>query len=325
MKQYLSEFDGRKTPKLSSYWQTQDTIQIPDAIIYSLMDDYPTYSMGNHFTIYYANLEQNTIHLKTLITKIYNFSSISVVAITNHYVSFDLNKQPYFIAPMQVQHTKYKRVSNRNITYHFPITHIFDRLRSDLMIKKLEFIEQKWEFKPVPIEYYFADNMQDLLSMKGLDYLQFVYDKYPSGISFPSQKVIYCQGLGEGYLHEVLHMYFNPLYGTSPICHGLIYYLGGTSGMTFNQYIKRTYDYLQKHPEINLSDFQTLQIHDNLITISYAVLGMLCKLIDSRGGVKEFKRVLSYKTIDEIFEKEFGLKREEWDKFLKENFKKYSS
>jgi hypothetical protein len=191
------------------------------------------------------------------------------------------------------------------------------------MLGQLRKIEQQWNFKPVPINYYFASNEIELSRMRGMDYNYEMDKTTPSGITFSEQKVIFCQGLGENYLHEVLHVYFNPRYISSPLCHAMIYYLAGGIGKDFNWMIHRMCDYLQKHPDIDLAQYEELQSEDPMLHIDHVTKGLLCKMIDEKDGIAGLKRALQYSTVEELLQKEFAVSATETDTFLKASFKRF--
>jgi hypothetical protein len=175
----------------------------------------------------------------------------------------------------------------------------------------------------VNIDYYFASNAIELAKMRGLDYDYNMEKTNPSGMTYSEQRMIFCQGLGEGYLHEVLHVYFNPLYEQSPVCHAMIYYLAGGIGNDFNWMIHRMNEYLLRYPDTDLSQYDTLLTKDPMLHIDYVTEGLLCKMMDDKDGIAGLKRALQYKTVSELLQKEFGVDTGSTDAFLKASFKKY--
>lgn len=326
-KKYLSEFRGYKVPNYKEYWSKEDCerFHTPDPIVYSISSGYPTYNFGVQKSIFYARSNSNYVHLKTLMTQMDSLKNISVYAITNHYISVDRETNNInFIRPIEANKRLYKSVTNGSITYHFLKSHQFNKSKSDSLIRVIEKFEKDWEFDPIEFDYYFTDTQDELGSMKGLDYYFGMEQTYPSGISFPEDKIIYCNGYGEGNFHEVLHLYLNPLYVKKPVNHGLIYYLGGALGHDYDFLIEKMNNYLKKYPETNLSEFQTLQTKDITLHIDHTVIGLICKIIDEKEGVTGLKRLLEYDDVSTLFKVEFGLEQKQWDNFLKQNFRKYN-
>ncbi|VXB60099.1 conserved hypothetical protein [Flavobacterium sp. 9AF] len=323
-KQYVLEFENGSID-YKNYWSKKDyeKYETPDPIVYSISSDYPTYNFGIQKTIFYARAFSNYVHLKTLMTQTDSFNNISVYAITNHYISTNNEENKlYFINPMEVNSQLYTSKTNGNITYHFLKTHPFDKNKSDQLIASLKKFESDWGFNPIKIDYFFTDTPDQLGTMRGLDYYYGMEQIFPSGMAFPKDKIIYCNGSGENNFHEILHLYLNPLYEKSPINHGLIYYLGGSLGHNFNFLISKMNEYLIKYPNTDLSEFETLETKDITLHINHTVIGLICKIIDKKEGVNGLKRLLTYDNMEILFKKEFNLQKKDWHHFLKEEFKK---
>jgi hypothetical protein len=326
---YLSSFEGRRTPDYARYWSREDYSRsaLPDDIVYAIADDYPSYWMGGKRpSIFYARAHKDYVHLKALVASTDSNGNIIPWAITNHYVQFeDDNRQPRFTSELELHPQDYKEVKNRNITYHLPASQEFSQQVSDKMLNHLKLIEKQWGFEPIELHYYYAANAEELAHMRGMDYSFAMDAANPSGISYPRHRKLFCQGLGEGYLHEVLHMYFNPVYEQSPMCHAMIYYLAGGIGKDFNWFVDRMNEYLQQYPDTDLSRYETLTTHDKMLHIDYVVKGLLCKLIDEKDGTPGLKRALAYSTVDALLQQEFGITPRELNAFLRKSFSKYSS
>jgi len=324
---YLDNFgDSNKTPDYSAYWCKADCRRssLPDNMVYSINTGVPTYKFSFHPTIFLAVAKEGVVHLKTLFASLDSGTQIIPWAITNHYV-IDEDGQSRFISELELHKKEYRTIKNRNITYHFPESVTFNKPRSDAMLFRLKNIERQWGFKPIQIDYYYATNNIELSRMRGLDFNYNMDGMTPSGITYSAQRMIFCHGLGEGYLHEVLHIYFNPRYEESPMCHAMIYYLAGGLGKDFNWMINRMDEYLQKFPETDLGQFENLQSKDPMLHIDFVVKGLLCKLIDQRDGITGLKRALKYKTLDELLLTEFNLRMSGLDAYLKAAIKKFIS
>ena len=322
---YLSAFEGRRVPDYARYWSKEDYSRsaLPDDIVYAIADDYPSYWMGGKKpSIFYARAHKDYVHLKALIASTDSGGNIIPWAITNHYVRFEDGLQhPRFVSELELHQQDYQEVKNRNITYHLPVTLSFSQEVSDRMLDRLKLIEQQWGFEPIDLHYYYASNAEELAHMRGMDYNFAMDGVHPSGISYPKYRKLFCQGLGEGYLHEVLHIYFNPVYEKSPMCHAMIYYLAGGIGKDFNWFIDRMNEYLLQYPETDLSKYESLTTNDRMLHIDYVVKGLLCKMIDERDGVEGLKRALNYSSVDELLLKEFGTTQKDLDPFLRNGFK----
>lgn len=326
---YLKEFSDTKQPDYTRYWSTADCqrSKLPDDMVYTIASDYPTYKFSSTPTIFYAKPYQNYIHLKTLFAYSDSSGKVFPWAITNHYIMLPASatEKPFFISELQLHHRKYKTITKSNITYHFPETHQFDKKASRAMIKRLRQIEKAWSFSAVPVHYYFAGDPQQLAAMRGMDYNFAMDETNPNGISYPAYGMLFCQGLGSGYLHEVLHLYFNTRYPESPLTHALVYYYAGGVGHDFDWIINRMNDYLQKYPDTDLTIYSKLHSKDRMLHIDHAINGLLIKMIDERNGVNGIKKAMAYDTTDELLAKEFGLQPKDLNIFLRTQFNKYAA
>jgi hypothetical protein len=326
---YLSAFEGRRTPEYSHYWSKGDCLRsgLPDDMAFAISDNYSTYWMGgSQPSIFFARSYTDYVHLKVLVASSDSDRMITPWAITNHYVRIDTQTgQARFVSELELHRRDYREVKNRNITYHFPASLGFSNAMSNAMLDRLKTIEQQWGFAPLEIHYYYAPNAAELAKMRGMDY-NFAMDAvHPSGISYPKNRKLFCQGLGEGYLHEVLHLYFNPVYEQSPMCHAMIYYLAGGLGKDFEWFIGRMNEYLIRYPETDLSKYESMMSEDKMLHIDYVVKGLLCKMIDEKDGIAGLKRAMGYASVDTLLQQEFGIAQKDLNTFLRKAFSKYSS
>jgi len=323
LERYLGSFEKKKLPDFTQYWSVADCRRStqPDDMLYTISWGVPTYRFCDRPALFFARDEGAYVHLKTLFATTDSSQNLQVWAITNHYIT--LNGQPRFISELELHKAHYRTVKNRNITYHFPSSTAFSYARSNQMLAQLKRIEQQWGFKPIDINYYFAANDIELSKMRGMDY-NYVMDKTtPSGMTYSEQRAIFCQGLGEAYLHEVLHVYFNSLYEQLPMCHAMIYYLAGGTGKDFNWMIHRMNEYLRLYPETDLSQYESLVSKAPMLHIDYVAKGLLCKMMDKKDGIAGLKRAMQYKTVEELLEKEFCVTAATIDSFLKACFLRY--
>jgi len=326
---YLKIFLDKRTPDYTKYWVAEDCLRskLPDDMAYSIADSYSTYCFGDSKpTIFFARSFGDYVQLKTVFSATDSGANVQIWALTNHYVLYSKDGvPPHLISEISLHSDLYRTRRKRNITYHFPASEHFNKAASKKMIGRLIKIENQWGFKQKEIDYFYAPTSDALARMRGMDYNYSMDDIHPSGISYPEFNKLFCQGVGEGYLHEVLHIYFNPVYGKSPMCHAMIYYLAGGLGKDFNWFIDRMNDYLTKYPNTNLSQYETIISKDKFLHIDYVTKGLLCKMLDEKYGFPGLKRAFQYATVDELISEEFGIEKEGINTFLIQSFKKYRS
>lgn len=325
LQRYAASFRKNEAPDFCRWFTPAQCRDYPiaDPIIHAISSDGNTYRMADLATIFYARAASNYVHLKTLFAW-QNDAVLSPFAITNHYVYRDAGGLR-FHTELEQNAAQYKTVINGPIYYTFPAHLNFNQKRSDSLLARMKAFEREWGFKPAkPFRYFFAQDAQELARMKGLDFAIGSDEPNPSGYADDESRIIYCQGMGEGYLHEVLHLYLNPVYGRSPLNHGLIYYLAGGLGETFLQQLTRLDAYLKKFPETDLSGYNKLVSKDRFLHIDHAVNGLLCMLAYEKEGVYGVERLLDYPTLEALFRKEYALERSGWDAFLKAKIQEHS-
>lgn len=212
------------------------------------------------------------------------------------------------------------------VDFYYPKYHKFSFQKADKLNVFIKDICDNFNLKPKPIEYYLADDFDEIQSLKGFDYYIGMGGKTkPTGKS--TEDKVYCGGLGEYYPHEVFHVvidkyYLNKHYWTSE---GIATFLGGSRGKGLDWHLKRTYDYLQKYPEINLNNLLDLVNLDEYTSYHYSLGGLIAKRTFEKGGwimIKEFMN--SGKSDNEYYnaiEKFLGIKRKNLNKYLREQLK----
>jgi hypothetical protein len=315
---YTGAFQNGRSPDFRQYFTPAQcrSATIPDPILHAIASDGNTYLMADLATIFYAKASGNQVHLKTLLAWQTN-EVLTPFAIANHYVYADSGVLRFHT---ETEHhaSRYRTVTNGPITYTFPETVSFNKKRSDTLLQRMKLFEKTWGFPAAaPFRYLYASSADELARMKGLDYMVGSDESNPSGYADDESRVIYCQGLGEAYFHEVLHLYLNPVYGRAPVNHGLIYYLGGSLGASFDTQLARLRAYLAANPDLDLSRYDQLLSNDKFLHIDHVINGLLCAQAFRNEGVTGVKRLLRYPDLETLFQNEYGLTRPEWDTYLR--------
>lgn len=209
------------------------------------------------------------------------------------------------------------------VDFYYPQYHEFNFEKANKMNDFIKDICNDFDVNPKPIEYYFADDFDEIQSLKGFDYYMGM-----GGETKPSGKAaydkVYCSGLGEYYPHEVFHVEIDAHYPNKHfwVSEGMATLLGGSRGEDLNWHLKRTNSYLQNHPEINLNDLLDLANLDEYTSYHYALGGMIAKRIYEKGGwamVKEFMNSgRSNEDYYEAIENFLGINRADLNSYLRE-------
>lgn len=323
-KAYLASFDGKTLPDLSKYWPEEELKErkVPDQLIYAI-NDAQLYSWMRNGTVLYIKPRKEYIHFKTQFSYVHSSENIATMAITNHYIAFD-NGKPYFINPMKINMIGWKNEKVRNVTFFYPPYHRFNAKRADSLIASIVKLEKDWNLEPINIRYYLANTKDELDQLRGFDFKVGMGNKdKPSGISDDRDNQVYCGGLGENYFHEVVHVYLNRLYPKSPILEGLAVFYGGSMGKPSKWHLRRVNDYLKQHPEADLNKLEDFWYTDPYTNPGSAIYGMICDLVYKRDGLEGLKRLMTYTTLQQIFEKEFQIEKGQWNDYLRKAIAAY--
>jgi hypothetical protein len=206
-----------------------------------------------------------------------------------------------------------------SVTFHFPKEHTFDFEKAGRLLRSIQDLTTEWKLSPIPIDYYFADTYEEIQHLRGLDYSVGMGNKdKPRGMSDQETKTAFAGGLGENYFHEVVHLYLNSLFPNSTLVEGLAVYYGGSMGHDLKWHLARLDDYLDQHKEIDLGNLESFRYMDNFTNPNSTIQGLLCYKAYKKGGLEGLKRFVSYNDIYVAIEKEFGVKKADLNKFLKE-------
>jgi hypothetical protein len=323
-RQYLSEMKYNELPDFKKYWQTKDLQQnkYPDPLLFALTD-FPTYLMGESKTLIYAKPLNDYVQLKTLFASADSLKNIAVTCITNHFIGFDSSGKPYFISPVDTHTKNWKQVRRRNITFIFPSSHIFNLIRADSLLSKVQNLEKDWALEPISIRYYLSNTNDELQQLKGFDFVVGMGNKeIPSGKADDKGNIIYAAGLGENYFHEVVHIYLNRRYPHSPLREGLATFYGGSRGNNLSWHLTRLNKYLQAHPNVDLNKFIDFHYMDNLTNPNATIEGLLCLLAFKKDGLTGLKRIMGYTSLEDVFSKEFQVQKGQWNVFIREILQK---
>jgi len=315
---YFHEFDNGRSPDYTKYWDAQDCkdYKHPDQLLYGINTEWPTYRIGRP-TILYAKPENGYVHIKTLFGRGDSTGKVSVMSITNHYIRHDDHNNLYFINPVRLAAKNWNTTVVGTITYHYPSYHHFDKSKAKVLTDKIATLQHDWGLEPINIRYYFADTKEELEHLRGFDFTVAMGNRdKPSGMSDDTDNIVYCGGWGENYFHEVVHVYLNRHYTQSPLREGLAVFYGGSLGHELKWHITRLNEYLERHPQLDL-ERDNFYYMDNFTNPNSTIMGLLCLDAYNRSGIGGLKRIMAYTSLDDIMLTEYGIRRGDWNAFLR--------
>jgi len=188
-------------------------------------------------------------------------------------------------------------------TYPF---NIFEAQKANNFITKLV---EKFEIKVNKVEYYIAENCDEIMRLKGFDYEIGMGDHITNLCGFCDRlnNIIYANAKGgEYYQHELVRLINNFF----PKAHGM--FINGLSeyfnesrtqlGLPFIEIFRRMDEYLLKNPDQDLCDIQSpFYTMDNVIAPHYMVGMIVCQLVIEKGGIKLLKKGMNCTGTDNDF------------------------
>ncbi len=245
-----------------------------------------------------------------------------VLAIVNYYAKKENGSFKLYNA-LTINKKEWNCTTVGIIDFYYPNYHKFNIEKAR---KTNEFINKLCKdliVKSIPFEYYVANDYDEIQKLKGIDYYMGMGgDTTPKGKAADDK--IYCAGLGEYYLHEVFHVQIDKYYPNKHfwVSEGIATFLGGSRGETLKWHVKRTNDYLLKHPEVDLSNMLTLSNLDFKTAYHYVLGGIIAKKIYEKGGWKLIIAFMSSGKTDQEYyiaiEKYLGIKKEGLNLYLRE-------
>jgi hypothetical protein len=215
-----------------------------------------------------------------------------------------------------------------NIRFIFPPEHVLNRALAGRMSAFVDSLATVWKVKLTPIEYYFADYVDRVAKAIGFDYWAAEGVSGPGGFVDSHNRIIYAGGSDEWYPHEFVHIIVNPLYpNINPyFAEGYATLVGGSAGHSLLWHIRRNYDYLKDHPDVDILSFDGVDAH---VYPQYFIGGMICKMAEEKGGLPLIQKLMTYGPKDDDLYKAikdvFGVEKTDMNKFLKAKLAQYAT
>jgi len=318
---YLNSKPNPENMRTSSFWDETEKKKYPVVDqLYNSLGNTPPYELGKP-TILYVKPDSQFILIKTLFSYSDSLRHTIAWCITNVYVKKESPVYKLYNALSKNISTWLVRKMG-SVTFYYQPTYKFNEAKATRLIQSINHLAEEWKLKKIPINYYIGETYEQLQKLRGLEYAAGMGNRTkPSGISDAQNKSVYCGGLGENYFHEVVHLYLNPLNTNSALNEGVAVFYGGSMGHTLKWHLKRLDNYLDNHPEINLNKVDDFYYMDNFTNPNSTIKGLLCYLAYKKGDVQQLKKLLKYENIDSAIENEFGIKKQDFDHFLREQIK----
>lgn len=326
LNKYLADFTEDNEVNYADYFNPSEIkdLEYPDKAAFGLIGDYTNYYLGVPHVMA-LDVKSDTVKAKILFAETDSLKNITVNFIANYYLK-TTKDSCRFLVTQHMETKNWQTKTIRNVTFHYPPYHRFNRKKARDLINSIVYLEKNWGLKPINIHYFFAKTNREIQAIKGFDYSFYMAkSEYPGGLAYEKEKSIFCWGKGENYFHEFVHLYLNAVYPETPLKEGIATYYGGSLGKTYQQDLIRLNTYVESRPQIDISDVATFYYMDEETNPQYAVQALICALVYEKKGVAGLKELLSHTTWDDVYKKEFNVEPEDRNRFLREQLKKYVS
>ena len=229
------------------------------------------------------------------------------------------------VLPINTKYWHKERLGS--ITFICPQDHAFNRTLADSMNRFADSLAALWQLPAVSVQYFFADNLDRVTKALGFDYWPAEGNSSGRhGFTDVKNRIIYSGGSDEWYPHEFVHIYLNPLF---PNAHyyfheGYATFVGGSQGHELRWHIRRNYQYLKDHPDVDVLSFKGV---DPYVGPAYFIGGLLCKMAYDKGGVSLIRKLMTYGPEDEELYRAvhdvFGIDKYHVNNFLRINLARY--
>ncbi len=216
----------------------------------------------------------------------------------------------------------WRREQVGRILFIFPQDHHFHQPLAQRMSGFLDSLSALWEAEPFPVEFYMADDLSEIMSLRGLDYyIGEGYNRGRGGLTDPANHMVFGAGQDEWYPHEFVHVVINLLFpGADPLLlEGYATMLGGSRGHDLSWHVEKLRQYLGNHPDQRLEDL--LMSPRFGAELRYAVGGLICRVAMEKGGLPALRRLFSVSAEDgshsRALETVLGVREQEFDRFMK--------
>lgn len=277
----------------------------------------------------------DSYQVRSIFYHISQAGGLYVMAITNVMAKQDENGE-FKLHNWLEHHTRswYKRKVGV-IDYCFYPSYPFNISEAEKANKLISNFKEKFDIQIDHVEYYIAENCDDIMRLKGFDYVIGMGDNFHNLCGFYDRynNIIYGNAKkGECYEHELTRLINNFF----PKAHGM--FLNGLSeyfnedgiqlGLPHIEHLKRMDDYLENNQLLNLNDLTSFYQMDNITSPHYMLGLIICHLTIEKGGLVLLKKGMNYGSSDDdlyrFLDKELGIKREDINKKFRELISLYA-
>lgn len=303
------------------YWNTYEKKKLKQFDVLqnefqpSLYMDFPVHILSIN------TYDENLHRIKVQFSYCQNDGAPYILSIVNYYIKRENGALKLYNA-LFINREKWAHTQYGIIGYYYPKYHTFNLEKAKELSNFIDEISKNFKIKPRPFEYYFADDYEEIQNLKGLDYWYGMGGRLkPTGTA--DELGVFSSGKGENDFHEVFHVIVDTQYRNKHlwVSEGIATYLGGSRGKSLTWHLEKTYDFLEKHRDIDLNNLLDLSTIDEFTDYRYAVGGLIAKKIYQKGSWEMLRKFMDSGITNEDYYnaiKQFlGVSRENLNSYLR--------
>jgi len=321
-KAYVGECVRNKDSAFKKYW---NPIELEQGYTDIAMDELPIYSLGELITFDIKKESNGLYRIRSKVLPL-DPNDKSVYAIFNIYAkksesAYKLYNQFFFTK------SKLKYFHSGNIDYYYPENYNFIIKKSKETADFYSKISMLYgNAKNSRITYIIGNTFNEANSFVGFDSSIISSTSPYAGYSIMNQNIILsCR---EDHFHEIAHAVFIPLFPKAPALfqEGIATYYGGTAGQSYSINLEQLDKMIRNNPDIDLSKIDDLNnVLENGSNYFYTIGAIFIDIALKIGGPKKVLALFQDSVSDPsswedplpTIKKEFGIKKDQIDSFLK--------
>jgi hypothetical protein len=283
-------------------------------------------------------ISSDTFELKTMFTSTYKSGKKTQLEYIVRLYAVKTNNSFKFITSPQWYFENWQKKRIGSINYCYSPSHLFNvNLATQLDSFNHSMSKLFKQDLQTPL-YFIAKNVNEAYQIVGYDFspTQATYNQY-GGVTYaePTNKIIFAGNDKEYYPHEIVHLYTSQFWGKDGHYYhqwfdeGIATFFGGYLGLPLDYHLNNVNKYLDKNPNEIINDISELYLvpgGDYKTDYMYAIGGLICKLVYQKEGMDGlFDLLKSGKTNEDFYktiEKHFGVKKENFGTFIRNELKK---
>lgn len=154
------------------------------------------------------------------------------------------------------------------------------------------------------ITYYKFEDPEQMFKTMGYDFIENMYASRVGGLAQYWNNTVFAGNDSELYEHEVVHFYTYIVFpkGKKNVHEGHATYIGGSGSKSLDQLIPLAKNYIDQHPEQDITELATdFYPHTPDVQLTYVLSAVVCRNIETRYGMTGIKKLFNPAEDDDYF------------------------